>query len=146
MRHHLGYAVQGQPACDECMADIEFASGERVDSVEDGRFASPPPVPTTSIFSRTDGIVAWQCSVERETATAENIEVEASHIGLGVNPAAIYAIADRLAQPEGAWGKFDRRTGLRRLFYKDSLRHERRREWAPRSGRLLGIVIGRGSR
>jgi hypothetical protein len=110
----------------------EFVSGERVDSVEDGRFASPPPVPTTSIFSRTDGIVAWQCSVERETATAENIEVEASHIGLGVNPAAIYAIADRLAQPEGAWRKFDRRTGLRRLFYKDPLRHERRRDWAPR--------------
>jgi hypothetical protein len=110
----------------------EFVTGERVDSVEDGRFASPPPVPTTSIFSRTDGIVAWQCSVERETATAENIEVEASHIGLGVNPAAIYAIADRLAQPEGAWRKFDRRTGLRRLFYKDPLRHERRRDWAPR--------------
>ena len=128
----LGTPFRGNPRATNAWRIYEFASGERVDSVEDGRFASPPPVPTTSIFSRTDGIVAWQCSVERETATAENIEVEASHIGLGVNPAAIYAIADRLAQPEGAWRKFDRRTGLRRLFYKDPLRHERRRDWAPR--------------
>jgi hypothetical protein len=34
---------------------------------------------------------------------AENIEVEASHIGLCAHPAVVDAIADRLAQPEGAW-------------------------------------------
>jgi hypothetical protein len=79
-------------------------------------------VPTTSIFSRTDGVVAWQCSVEREAAHAENIEVEASHIGLGVHPAVLYAVADRLAQPEGAWQRFDRTSGLRSLFYKDPQR------------------------
>ena len=78
----------------------------------------PPPVPTTSIYSRTDGIVAWQCSVEREGPLAENIEVEASHTGMGVHPAVLYAIADRLAQPEGEWRPFSR-TGLRRLFYPD---------------------------
>ena len=37
-----------------------------------------PPVPTTSIYSRTDGVVAWQCSVERQTDRSENIEVEAT--------------------------------------------------------------------
>src|SRR6478735_1064463 len=132
MRHYVGYAVQGQPRATNAWRVYELASGEQVDSIGDQRFASPPPVPTTSIFSRTDGVVAWRCSVERETATTENIEVEASHIGLGVNPAAILAIADRLAQPEGAWRKFDRNIGLRRLFYKDPLRHERRRDWAPR--------------
>lgn len=31
----------------------------------------------------------------------ENIEVEASHIGLAVNPGALYAVVDRLSQPEG---------------------------------------------
>jgi hypothetical protein len=87
--------------------------------MDNGRFASPPPVPTTSIFSRTDGVVAWQCSLERETSKAENIEVDASHIGLGAHPAVIYAIADRLAQPDGAWKKFDSKSGLRSLFYKD---------------------------
>ena len=48
---------------------------------------------------------------------AENIEVQASHIGLGVNPLALYALADRLAQPEGEWAPFEPK-GARRWFYK----------------------------
>jgi pimeloyl-ACP methyl ester carboxylesterase len=82
---------------------------------------SAPPVPTTSIYSRSDGIVAWQCSVEQAGALTENIEVEASHTGLGVNPTALYALADRLAQAEGQWLPFAR-TGLRQLVYPDPLR------------------------
>ena len=67
------------------------------------------PVPATSIYSRTDGIVNWHTSVLRPSATAENIEVHfASHIGLGVNPAALWAVADRLAQAEGEFKQFDR--------------------------------------
>ena len=82
---------------------------------------TPPPVPTTSIYTRTDGIVAWQCSVETPGPMAENIEVQASHVGLGVNPLALYALADRLAQPEGAWRPFDR-SGARRRLYPDPQR------------------------
>jgi pimeloyl-ACP methyl ester carboxylesterase len=115
----LGTPFTGSPRATNAWRVYELASGERVDSMEDSRFASPPPVPTTSIFSRTDGVVAWQCSLERETSKAENIEVDASHVGLGAHPAVIYAIADRLAQPDGAWKKFDRKSGLRGLFYKD---------------------------
>jgi pimeloyl-ACP methyl ester carboxylesterase len=81
----------------------------------------PPPVPTTSIFSRSDGVVAWQCSVEEAGPMSESIEVRASHLGLGVNPLALYALADRLAQPEGAWRPFDR-SGARRLLYPDPQR------------------------
>ena len=47
----------------------------------------------------------------------ENIEVHASHIGLGFNPMALYALADRLAQPEDAWQPFEPK-GARRWFYK----------------------------
>ena len=82
---------------------------------------TPPPVPTTSIYTRADGIVAWQCSVETPGPMAENIEVQASHTGLGVNPLALYALADRLAQPEGAWRPFDR-SGARGLLYPDPQR------------------------
>src|SRR4051794_11561062 len=121
----LGTPFTGSPRATNAWRIYELASGERADSVENDRFASPPPVPTTSIFSRTDGVVAWQCSVERETMIAENIEVEASHIGLGAHPSVIYAIADRLSQPEGAWKKFDRESGLRSFFYKDPQRRER---------------------
>ena len=94
-------------------------SGEQVDNRRDWEeIKRAPPVPTTSIYSRTDGIVAWQCSVQEAAPQTENIEVEASHVGLGVNPAVLYAIADRLAQPEGQWQPFDR-SGLRQLVYRD---------------------------
>jgi pimeloyl-ACP methyl ester carboxylesterase len=89
----------------------EALSGETVeDNSELTRaIAGDMPVPATSIYSRTDGIVNWRTSLLRPSATAENIEVHlASHIGLGVNAAALWAIADRLAQPEGEFRQFDR--------------------------------------
>ena len=89
----------------------ELLSGEGVDDIPEIReaIAGDMPVPATSIYSRTDGIVNWRTSLLRPSATAENIEVHlASHIGLGVNPAALWAIADRLAQAEGEFTHFDR--------------------------------------
>ena len=51
----------------------EMASGRRADE-EDSRFgrslSETPPVPTTAIFSRTDGICAWQGCMEKTTATS----------------------------------------------------------------------------
>ncbi len=89
----------------------ELVSGEGVDDVPGLRaaIAGDLPVPATSIYSRTDGIVNWRTSLLRPSATAENIEVHlASHIGLGVNPAALWAVADRLSQAEGEFRHFDR--------------------------------------
>jgi hypothetical protein len=89
----------------------EVLSGETVDDNPEIRLAiaGDLPVPATSIYSRTDGIVNWHTSLLRPSATAENIEVHlASHIGLGVNPAALWAVADRLAQAEGEFKHFDR--------------------------------------
>ena len=60
--------------------------------------AEPPPVPTTSIFSRTDGICAWQACLNKEGRQIEKIEVNGSHCGLGHHPAVVYAVADRLSQ------------------------------------------------
>ena len=117
----LGTPFRGSPRATNAWHVYEMASGETVDTIDREQLERSPPVPTTSIYSRTDGVVAWQCSVERERRQVENIEVEASHIGLGVHPAVLYAIADRLAQPEGAWQPFDRNGGclLRRFAYKD---------------------------
>lgn len=80
----------------------------------------PPPVPTSSIYSKTDGVVHWESSVQRGSyPQTENIEVPASHLGLGVNPLVMMAVADRLAQPEGEWAPFDR-SGLKRFVFTDS--------------------------
>ena len=117
----LGSPFMGSPRATNAWKIYEYTSGHKVDDRErhmGGSISQPPPVPATAIFTRTDGVCAWQNCREVETAIAENIEVEGSHCGLGHNPAAVYAVADRLAQPEGKWQKFDR-TGMRRFFYAD---------------------------
>jgi pimeloyl-ACP methyl ester carboxylesterase len=89
----------------------EELSGEAVEDESELRkaIAGDLPVPATSIYSRTDGIVNWRTCLQRPSETAENIEVYlASHTGLGVNAAALWAVADRLAQAEGQFSQFDR--------------------------------------
>jgi pimeloyl-ACP methyl ester carboxylesterase len=66
----------------------------------------PLPVPSTAIYTRTDGVTRWHLCIEAEHPHAENIEVRGSHCGLGHNPAVILAIADRLARPEGSFRRF----------------------------------------
>jgi pimeloyl-ACP methyl ester carboxylesterase len=106
----------GTPFADDLRATnatrlYEALSGETVEHNSEliKAIAGDLPVPTTSIYSRTDGIVNWRTSLLRPSDTAENIEVHlASHIGLGVNAAALWAVADRLAQAEGEFHPFDR--------------------------------------
>jgi len=118
----LGAPVRGHPKDTNVWRLYEMTSGR---SVEDARIRRPrvPPdhVPTTSIYSRSDGLVAWQACVEAPAAQRECIEVVGSHCGLGVNAAALHAIADRLAQPEGKWQPFDR-SGWRSVLYPDPYR------------------------
>lgn len=109
----------GHPKANHAWPLFEAASGVRVDDVAQKRMTilrTPPPVPTTAIYSKTDGIVNWRSCIQPTGAEAENIEVEGSHCGLGWNPLVIAAIADRLAQPAGAWQPFARE-GWRRLLY-----------------------------
>jgi pimeloyl-ACP methyl ester carboxylesterase len=114
----LGTPFSGPPHATNAWRVYEWLSGQ---SVSDHELAAQlhhaPPVPTTSIYSKSDGIVAWQCSLNEASPLAENIEVHASHVGMGVNPLALYAIADRLAQQPGAWQPFDLH-GARRWFFK----------------------------
>lgn len=117
----LGSPFAGSPKATNAWRLYEAASGTKVDDddlINDGTLEAAPPVPTTSIFSRTDGICAWQNCLNEDGLEAENIEVCGSHLGLGHHPAAVYAIADRLAQPEGQWKKFDR-SGWRAMVFPD---------------------------
>lgn len=67
-----------------------------------------PPVPVTSIYSRSDGVVSWRGCLETPAADAENVPVHASHIGMTTHPEVLRIVADRLAQPEGAWRPYRR--------------------------------------
>ena len=73
-------------------------------------------VPSTAVYSRTDGIVAWQLCIESAGPLRESIEVRSSHSGMAVHPSVLYAIADRLAQREGNWRPFRPPLTLRRLY------------------------------
>ncbi|MFC4294865.1 esterase/lipase family protein [Novosphingobium tardum] len=98
-------------------------NGKTPEPQREGRFVDTghaPPVPTTSIYTRTDGVVAWRGSLQHpelaDHSRTENIEVHASHVGLGVNPSVMFVIADRLAQPEDSWRKFAPR-GLAKVLF-----------------------------
>jgi hypothetical protein len=76
----------------------------------------PLPVPATSIYSRTDGVVRWHACLDVVDDRHENVEVYGSHVGMGVNPSVLLVIADRLTQPEGQWRPFAPPPWLRHLY------------------------------
>ena len=106
----LGTPFAGSHKATNAWRVYQLASGRNIER-EAATYDLPgaPPVPTTSIYTKTDGVVAWQASIQAASKTnscTENIEVIASHIGLGLNPSAWWAVADRLAQAEGSWQPF----------------------------------------
>ena len=76
----------------------------------------PIPVPSTAVFSRTDGIVDWQACIEPASPDHENVEVRAGHLGIGVDPAVLWLLANRLALPEDNWKPFEPPARFRAFF------------------------------
>jgi alpha/beta hydrolase family protein len=92
-------------------ADADSLTGqwpEIVDTVVRSydRVPRTPIVPTTAVYSRTDGVVPWRACLVETGPASENIEVFGSHFGFGHNPAVLWVIADRLAQPDGEWAPY----------------------------------------
>jgi pimeloyl-ACP methyl ester carboxylesterase len=107
----LGSPFAGDVRATNATRLYEAISGDMAEAYPELRAAisGDLPVPATSIYSRADGVVNWHTCCLRPSDTAENIEIYlASHVGLGVNPAALWAVADRLAQAEGQFKQFDR--------------------------------------
>jgi pimeloyl-ACP methyl ester carboxylesterase len=114
----LGTPFAGHPRSTNAWRFFELVSGQSAHDPELlAALREPPPVPTTSIYSRSDGIVSWRASLNAPSPRTENIEVQASHLGLGLNPLALYAIADRLRQHPARWQPFDAE-GARRWFFR----------------------------
>lgn len=77
----------------------------------------PPPVPSTSLFSKRDAMAPWPFCLDFPDGHSENIQVPGSHAGMTYNPLMYYVIADRLAQPQDNWRPFE--IGLlRRWFFR----------------------------
>ena len=116
----LGSPFTGNPRATNVWRTYQLLTGQKFDDghtqTQLREVSETPPVPTTAIYTRADGVVAWQNCVEAPGQETDNIEVRGSHCGLGVNPAVLYAVADRLAQADGDWHPFAR-DGLKALVY-----------------------------
>ena len=70
-----------------------------IDTDFDRSVTEPARVPTTSLYSRSDGIVHWRACLRPDV---EAIEVGGSHVGMAVSPRAYREIARLLTTPEAA--------------------------------------------
>lgn len=64
------------------------------------------PVPSTVIYSRSDGMFDYHRVCEPEGPLNENLEIVSSHWGMANNPMTLRILADRLAQAEGHWAPY----------------------------------------
>jgi len=115
----LGSPISGDMDQTSARRLYEYMNGAPDQKMKDrlSTLSEAPPVPTTSVYSKTDGIVAWRGSIQKPGGQTENIRVPASHTGLGVNPLVMYILADRLAQAQGEWAPFEA-DGVKRFFYR----------------------------
>lgn len=79
-------------------------------TVDEAALHIAPPVPTSAIYSKGDGIVNWQTAVQQRDLAygpVENIQIRGSHCGMTLNPTVWYLLADRLRQTRENWQPFD---------------------------------------
>lgn len=95
----LGSPVVGGPKY-TAVAPMFAGDGTSLDEIEalvEARYEKPLRVPVTAIYSKADGVVAWQACIDERSPGVEHVEVLSSHAGLGVSGAAFRVLAERLA-------------------------------------------------
>jgi hypothetical protein len=70
---------------------------DEIEATIAARESTPIRVPVTSIYSKRDGIVGWQASIDKHTVNVEHVEVRATHLGLGISPDIFRILARKLA-------------------------------------------------
>jgi pimeloyl-ACP methyl ester carboxylesterase len=109
----IGSGRRGASRLDRVYASLNRKPGQ----TDESQWHLAPPVPTTAVYSRTDGIIDWRVALQqRGHGESENVEVCGSHNGLTLNPMVWMLLANRLAQPENDWRPFRTRGVLRMLY------------------------------
>ena len=97
----LGSPFAGSPRATNAWRVYEFVSGHRAEDDEEhlsGHLADPRLRPRPPSSAAPTASAPGRCARGRGGRKSENIEIAgASHCGLGHHPAAVFAIADRLA-------------------------------------------------
>lgn len=107
----IGSPFTGNPYATHLWRIYETAAGisfsDPVTQVDLAEGAAVPDAPSTAIFSKIDGITAWENCIDPLSDNTDCVQVIGSHMGLPHNPAVLMLIAERLAQAEGEWQHFD---------------------------------------
>jgi hypothetical protein len=83
----------------------------------DKRNKIPITVPLTAVYSRRDGIVAWEACIDEHNSQVKHVEVSSSHLGMGLDPAVwllaakLLSAGDGYSTPSGkrpSWASFSR--------------------------------------
>jgi len=101
----LGSPVQGGPGATSLNRFVQLETGKSAEFMREAmrqRNRTPITVPITAIYSRSDGVVAWQAAIDDRNPTVEHIEVDGSHSGLGWNAQVYRLLARRLHKPLSA--------------------------------------------
>jgi len=91
----LGSPVIGGPRY-TATAQWYRAQGHDLDAIERtiaDRYATPLRTPVTAIYSKRDGIVAWQACIDRWSPSVRHVEVSETHVGLGFAPRVLAIVA-----------------------------------------------------
>lgn len=76
----------------------QLRSGKLKPSFENWNIAAAPPVPTTAVYSKSDGICHWRTCIQHgQHRHVENLEISGSHLGMGVNGEVLVAISERIS-------------------------------------------------
>ena len=102
----IGTPFMGDRRANRAWRLYEWLSREKVDEIPFD-LEIHPPVPTTSIYSRDEGIVAPESCTAPPAPLFESIAIRGSHVGMPWNPTVLRILLDRLAQPEGEWRPYD---------------------------------------
>ena len=96
----FGAPVYGGPKYSRA-ASVFRARGLDLDWIEesvDQRYKNPIKQPITAIYSKLDGIVDWSAAVDTSSPNVDNVEVRASHLGMGFNHRVWRIVANALAE------------------------------------------------
>ena len=87
----------GDPRATNVWRAFEWLTGDKIDSdtvrERSAEIAAPLPVPSTAIWSASDGLVNGMICHAPDDPQCRNIEVRSSHLGVQINPDVLKIIA-----------------------------------------------------
>jgi pimeloyl-ACP methyl ester carboxylesterase len=96
----LGSPVVGGPRY-TAVAAWYRARGQDLAQIEQrvaSRYRQPLRVPVTAIYSKRDGVVAWQACIDQWSPKVRHVEVDETHVGLVFAPRVLAIVAEEVGR------------------------------------------------